>query len=135
MDLPTEIKKAENLLIQFEKAIPNLTEDDADNYYIAFFNIWKYLITNPDSEHSLYAKRLLINYARVLLEKAHLLPVLPESCWFNFRLSLHLIRNDLKTVFKERPDLISGYERIRNQYPDEIFFQDLDNFRAGIEKD
>ncbi len=132
MDLPTEIKNAENLLIQFEKAITDLTENDADKFSIAFGDIGRYLSRNPESEHSLYAQRLRINYTRRLLEEVHLFPVLPESCWLNFRWSLE--PNDLKTVFKERPDLISGYECIRNQYPDETFSHDLDHVITRAEE-
>ena len=132
MDLPKEIKEAENLLVQFEKTLPNLTKDDADKFFIAFLDIWKYLKKNPASEHSLYARRLRINYTRRLLETAPLMPVLPESCWFNFRLSLQ--EDDLETVFKERPDLISGYECIRTQYPDEIFSNDRDRYITRLKK-
>ncbi|GAI03131.1 unnamed protein product [marine sediment metagenome] len=138
MDLPTEIKEAENLLVQFEKAIPDLTKDDIHNYFLAIWNIWIYRSRydpNHDSEHSLYAQRLRINYTRRLLETACLIPVLPEDCWFNIRFSLHLIRNDLEIIFKERTDLISGYEFIKSQYPDKIFYEDLDDFIAWTRKD
>ncbi len=117
--LPREIHEVEDLFIKFEKALPDLEEQDMRKFVKAHEMVREYLASNPTSHYAETAKRLRMNYTRRFLEESHnMFPLLPFPRWLEIWIQLLSMKDDLQPLFKEKPDLNQTYDFFWSQYPE-----------------
>ena len=133
--LPRELHEVEALFIQFEKALPDLEEQDIRKFVKANEMVREYLAINPNSPYVETAKRNRMNYTRRFLEELHNMPPLLEEEWFKMWLNLLGMGNDLKFMFESNPALRQAFEDFVRSQDQEFRRQLYDDWLAKISDD
>ncbi len=132
--LPPEIEHINEALASFERELPNPSEKAIHSFANALIELWLYVHYNPDNRHLEGVKRFRIAYVRRFFENYNALPALKEEDWFNIRMGLSIMKDDIEALLGENPELRSEYKSFKDLYPEREYEMRKDRLIKELQK-